>query len=99
VICGADFVAIDTTALVALQEEFLSECASAQTGTIRRETFDSRWGGQRLVNLLGSWHDQLIEILSAMGMRDVRRLRGDTGRAMFNDDLEREAFADIVRRT
>jgi hypothetical protein len=99
VICGADFVAIDTTVLVALQAEFLSECASAQTGTIGREAFDSRWGGQRLVNLLGSWHDQLIEILSAMGMRDVRRLRGDTGRAMFNEDLEREAFADIARRT
>lgn len=99
VICGADLVTIDTTTLVALQAEFLSECTSAETGTIKRDAFDSRWGEQRLVNLLGSWHDQLIEILSAMGMRDVRRLRGDTGRAMFNDDLEREAFADIARRT
>jgi len=98
IICGADLVAIDTTILVALQAEFLSECASPETGKIRREEFDSRWGEQRLVNLLASWHDQLIEILSAMGMRDVRRLRGDVGRAMFNEDLEREAFADIARR-
>jgi hypothetical protein len=33
-----------------------------------------------------------------MGMRDVRRLRGDVGRAMFNEDLEKEAFSDIARR-
>jgi hypothetical protein len=99
VICGADLVAIDTTTLVALQAEFLGECRSAETGAIKAETFDPYWGGQRLVNLLASWHDQLIEILSAMGMRDVRRLRGDVGRAMFNEDLEREAFEDVSRRT
>ena len=98
IICGADLVALDTTALVALQAEFLGECASPETGRIKPENFDPSWGEQRLVNLLASWHDQLIEILSAMGMRDVRRLRGDVGRAMFNEDLEREAFADILHR-
>ena len=97
--CGADLIGLDTTTLVALQAEFLGECESAETGRIKRENFDVHWGEQRLVNLLASWHDQLIEILSAMGMRDVRRLRGDVGRIMFNEDLEREAFADIERRT
>jgi hypothetical protein len=99
IICGADLVAIDTTVLVALQAEFLGECKSPETGRIAPEKFDTRWGEQRLVNLLVSWHDQLIEILSAMGMRDVRRLRGDVGRAMFNEDLEKEAFADITHGT
>jgi len=99
IICGADLVAIDTTVLVALQAQFLSECKSPETGRFTSEKFDARWGEQRLVNLLASWHDQLIEILSAMGMRDVRRLRGDVGRAMFNEDLEKEAFADIGRAT
>ena len=98
IICGADLVAIDTTTLVSLQAQFLGECKSPETGKIQEEAFDSAWGQQRLVNLLGSWHDQLIEILSAMGMRDVRRLRGDVGRAMFNEDLEKEAFAGIERR-
>jgi len=84
---------------VALQAQFLGECRSAQEGRIRQERFDASWGEQRLVNLLASWHDQLIEILSAMGMRDVRRLRGDVGRAMFDEDLEKEAFADILHRT
>ena len=99
IICGADAVAIDTTVLVALQAQFLGECVSSEAGRIAAEKFDSKWGEQRLVNLLASWHDQLVEILSAMGMRDVRRLRGDVGRAMFNEDLEKEAFADIARRT
>lgn len=98
IICGADLVAIDTTTLVSLQTQFLGECKSPETGKIQEEAFDSAWGQQRLVNLLGSWHDQLIEILSAMGIRDVRRLRGDVGRAMFNEDLEKEAFAGIERR-
>ncbi len=99
IICGADLVAIDTTVLVALQAQFQGECRSPETGRIAFEKFDARWGEQRLVNLMGSWHDQLIEILSAMGMRDVRRLRGDVGRGMFNEDLEKEAFANIIHRT
>ena len=98
IICGADLVAIDTTILVALQSRFEGECVSSELGKIAPEPFDLSWGEQRLVNLLASWHDQLIEILSAMGIRDVRRLRGDVGRAMFNEDLEREAFRDIERR-
>jgi hypothetical protein len=98
IICGADLVAIDTTVLVALQAQFLDECISPESGRIAPEKFDTGWGEQRLVNLLASWHDQLIEILSAKGMRDVRRLRGDVGRAMFNEDLEKEAFGDIIHR-
>lgn len=97
IICGLDAVAIDTTVLMALQARFEGECVSPESGRIRPYEFDTAWGAQRLVNLLASWHDQLIEVLSAMGMRDVRRLRGDVGRAMFNEDLEREAFGDIQR--
>lgn len=98
IICGADLIALDTTVLVALQAEFIGECKSAEEARIRPEKFDVAWGEQRLVNLLASWYDQLIEILSAMGMRDVRRLRGDIGRAMFNEDLEREAFGGSINR-
>jgi glutamate synthase domain-containing protein 2 len=98
IICGTDVVGIDTTVLVALQARFEGECISPETGKIAHEQFDSSWGEQRLVNLLASWHDQLIEVLSAMGIRDVRRLRGDVGRAMFNEDLEKEAFGEIARR-
>jgi len=34
-------------------------------------------------------------VLGAMGLRELRRLRGEMGRAMFQADLEREAFAGI----
>ena len=95
IICGTDAVAINTSVLVALQCEFESEIRYPETSKIKTETFDTNWGERRLVNMLSSWHNQCIEILSAMGMRDVRRLRGDTGRAIFKEDIENEAFIDL----
>jgi len=59
---------------------------------------DSDWSRQRMVNLFGSWHAQLIEVLGAMGIREARRLRGEFGRAMFFRDLERESFGPIFGR-
>jgi hypothetical protein len=49
----------------------------------------------RVVNRMGAWHNQLLEVMGAMGIRDVRRLRGETGRAMFFEDLDRAAFQDL----
>ena len=37
----------------------------------------------------------MLEILGAMGIREVRRLRGEVGRAMWCSRLEEEAFAEI----
>jgi hypothetical protein len=33
-----------------------------------------------------------------MGIREVRRLRGEMGRAMFFEDLEKDIFATLGRR-
>ena len=95
VICGTDAVAINTSALIALQCEFIGELKNSEESFIKPERFDRVWGTNRLTNLLASWYNQSIEILSAMGMRDVRRLRGDTGRAIFKEDIENEAFIDL----
>ncbi len=46
---------------------------------------------------MGAWHSQLIEVLGAMGIREVRRLRGEVGRAIFMEDIEKEAFGDLCR--
>jgi hypothetical protein len=46
--------------------------------------------------LCGSWRDQLLEILGAMGIREVRRLRGEFGRSMVVKHLEDEAFEGIA---
>jgi len=97
ILSGADCAAINTTVLVALQMEFEGECVSETEGRIRPENFDPVWGARRLTNLLASWHYQIIEILSAMGMRDVRRLRGDAGRAIFQEEMEKQFFNDIAR--
>jgi len=97
IIVGSDAVAINTSVLVALQAKFESSCRVGEEAMVTDLDFDSDWGGKRLINLLGSWHDQLIEIMSAMGIKEVRRLRGDTGRAMYKEELEEAAFGDITR--
>jgi hypothetical protein len=99
IICGADLVAIDTTVLVALQAEFLGETRDRSNCQMKARKLDPSWGTQRLVNLFGVWHDQLIEILSAMGMRDVRRLRGDIGRSMMDVELREQSFKGIAWAT
>ena len=96
IICGLDAVALDTPLLAALQARFVEECAEREKSLFklpRRLTVD--WGVQRLKNFLTSWRDQLLEVLGAMGLREVRRLRGEMGRAMFQKELEREAFSGI----
>jgi hypothetical protein len=96
IICGLDVVALDTPLLVALQTQFEGECADPQNSQFRLPAnLSIPWGIQRIKNLTAAWHDQLLEILGAMGLREVRRLRGEIGRVMFQTDLEREAFAEI----
>jgi len=53
------------------------------------------WVAARVVNLIGAWHNQLLEVMGAMGMRDARRLRGEAGRAMFFEDLDRSTFGSL----
>jgi hypothetical protein len=96
ILCGLDLVALDTPLLVALQARFEAQTTDplhAQFSLPQELT--QEWGVQRLQNLVAAWRDQLLEILGAMGLREVRRLRGEMGRAMFQVDLEREAFAEI----
>ena len=104
IICGADLVAVDTPLLVALgcrvcrnaqgsdsKDDAASSCP-AEIGSA-----DTDYAAQRMVNLMGAWHSQLIEVLGAMGIREVRRLRGEVGRAIFMEDIEKEAFGDLLR--
>jgi hypothetical protein len=96
VICGADLVGVDIPLLIALG---CRVCAGDHAGGCAPELVgvDESYAKQRMVNLMGAWHNQLIEMLGAMGIREVRRLRGEVGRAMFMEDLERDAFKDLAR--
>jgi hypothetical protein len=96
IIAGLDLVALDTAPLVALQAEFNGDIRTrAQDGFRLPENLTVPWGVQRLKNLSAAWRDQLLEVLGAMGLREVRRLRGETGRVMYMVELEREAFSEI----
>lgn len=96
IICGLDAVMLDTPLFVALQAQFSGPCVERNDSHFTFPTqITVEWGKQRLKNLAASWRDQLLEILGAMGLREVRRLRGEIGRAMFQKDLENEAFEGI----
>lgn len=95
IISGLDAVALDTALLIACQAQFQGEVERAGTARFRLPSFEPGWGAQRIINLMASWRDQLLEILGAMGLREVRRLRGELGRAMFQEELEHEAFSGI----
>jgi len=93
--CGADAVAVDLALMVAL--------GCALWADVRRpcpvedlET-DVEWGAQRIVNLMAAWRDQLLEVLGAMGLREVCRLRGELGRVIFQPK-EEAAFRSLFGR-
>ena len=96
IICGLDLIALDTPLVVAWQGDFHGECLTRTDSLFSLpRRFSATWGTQRLENMCASWRDQLLEVLGAMGLREVRRLRGEIGRAMFMKDLEAEAFAGV----
>lgn len=97
ILCGLDAVALDTALLPAIQMRLAGECIDYQTAMFQpNKKLRVAWGVQRQKNLLGAWRDQILEVLGAMGLREVRRLRGEMGRAMFQKDLEREAYKGIT---
>jgi hypothetical protein len=100
IICGADLVAVDTPLLVALGCRVCGgghRCNCGKACPVNIVSIDPVYAAQRMVNLMGAWHSQLIEVLGAMGIREVRRLRGEVGRAIFMEDIEKEAFGELAR--
>ena len=96
ILCGLDAVGLDTPVLVAMQSDFSGECADREESQFNLPAkLTLEWGKQRLMNLSASWRDQLLEISGAMGLREIRRMRGEIGRAMFMLELEQEAFTGI----
>ena len=95
IICGADGVVVDIPLLIALECRLCGRCKRGESCPVNIGDIDVAWGVQRIINLIGAWHNQLLEVMGACGIREVRRLRGEAGRALFLDDLERESFAPI----
>ncbi len=95
VICGADAVAIDIPLLLALECRVCLRCENGLSCPVEIENIHPEWGKARIVNLMGAWRNQILEVLGAMGIREVRRVRGEMGRAMFFKDLEAQTFGKI----
>jgi hypothetical protein len=95
VICGADAVAIDIPILLALECRMCLRCENGLSCPVEIENIHPEWGSTRIVNLIGAWRNQILEVLGAMGIREAKRLRGEAGRAMFFKDLESDTFGKI----
>jgi ferredoxin len=94
-LCGADLTAIDIPLLIALGARIYEEPEKSLIMPEGLSQVQLPTVVQRIVNLIGAWHSQILEVMGAMGIRDIRRLRGETGRAMFFEEIDRETFGKI----
>jgi hypothetical protein len=95
IICGADLISVDLPLMIGLECHLCDKCAPGSLCPAHLQDVPFDYAAGRMVNLIAAWHDQLIEMMGAMGMREARRLRGDVGRAMFFEDLEEETFGKL----
>jgi ferredoxin len=94
-ICGADAAVVDFPILIALECRMCRRCTRGLSCPVEIEKAPPSWVAARVFNLLGAWHNQLLELMGAMGIRDARRLRGETGRAMFFEELDEATFGSM----
>ena len=98
-ICGADLVSINLPLLIAIECKLCGNCKPGDKCPANLdEEIDWDYCVGRMTNLMGAWHWQIVEVMGAMGMREARRLRGDVGRAMFKEELEKEIYEPIFKR-
>jgi glutamate synthase domain-containing protein 2 len=93
--CGADAVAIDFTLQIAWGCSLWADKGKCH---VEKEEIDPAWGAQRLVNLMNAWRDQMLEALGAMGIREIRRLRGEIGRTIWHKN-EQTSFKALFGGT
>lgn len=94
-LCGADAVMAEFQLLISLQCRMCRRCSIGLSCPMDIQDAPAKWVTGRVVNLFGAWHNQLIEVMGAMGIRDARRLRGEVGRAMFYEDLDKAVFGSL----
>lgn len=93
--CGTDAVAIDIPLLIALECRLCYRCKENKSCPVEIGEGELEWATQRIVNLTSAWHNQLLEVMGACGIREARRLRGEVGRTMWFEDLERDSFGPV----
>jgi ferredoxin len=94
-IAGGDAVTIDIPLLLALECRLCRRCVQGKSCPVKLEDIETGWASQRIVNLVSAWHSQLLEVMGAFGIREARRMRGEVGRSMWFEDLERDSFGPL----
>ena len=98
-LCGADLTAVELPLLIAIGARLYEE---PERFLVLPEGLEGISVGiltQRIVNLMGAWHAQLLEVMGAMGIREARRLRGETGRAIFFEEIDNDTFGKLFRKS
>ncbi len=97
-ICGVDLVAVDLPLLIALGARLYEDPEKIIVLPEGLDSIPVRTLMRRMINLMGAWHSQLLEVMGAMGIREARRLRGETGRAIFFEEIDHETFGKIFNK-
>jgi ferredoxin len=96
-LCGADLTAIDLPLLIALGARLYEEPEKCLVLPEGLGSIPVPIITQRIINLMGAWHSQILEMMGAMGIREARRLRGETGRAIFFEEIDRDTFGKLFK--
>jgi glutamate synthase domain-containing protein 2 len=96
---GADGVVVGTVEMVALGCVRCACCESgrgcprgiATTDPELMSQMSLEWATQRIVNLYNSWREQMVDVLSGLGMKSVRELRGRSNLLCYVTDETLEA--------
>lgn len=96
-LCGADLTVIDIPLLIALGAKIYEEPEKMLLPE-GLEKIPLPVITQRIINLMGAWHSQILEMMGAMGIREIRRLRGESGRAIFFEEIDKETFGQLFKK-
>jgi glutamate synthase domain-containing protein 2 len=98
-LCGADLIAVDIPLMIALGVRIYEEPEKLMVFPEGIDKIPVSILAQRIDNLMGAWHLQILEVMGAMGIREARRLRGESGRAIFFEEIDQETFGNLFKKT
>ena len=94
-LCGADLTAIDLPLMIGLGARIYEEREKFLVFPEGLVKIPTAIVAQRMINLMGAWHSQILEMMGAMGIREARRLRGESGRAIFFEEIDKDTFGKL----
>jgi NAD-dependent dihydropyrimidine dehydrogenase PreA subunit len=94
-LCGADLTAIDLPLMIGLGARIFEDREKYLVFPEGLARIPTPIVTQRMINLMGAWHSQILEMMGAMGIREARRLRGESGRAIFFEEIDKDTFGKL----